>query len=676
MELNITIISAQFPPLGETGAIRPAKLAKYFSKIGCSVSIFCAEPDNSYYTSLLEGLESTNINYLKLKKSRFISDRGFWFLISLFKKLRSVVATKPDVVFVSMPHFLPSLFALALKKMLNIPYIVDYRDLWYGDPYPTTSRKDKIHRMIGNIIEPTLMRNALFTNFISDNMLQDQKKLYPNTLNSCRYSVISTGYDGDDISFNTASESSVDLNLPDDYLLHIGQCSESMNVDDFCNILGNSKVKKKLDSNKTKVIFIGHLTKPMSEAAERHGLMDYFIFLPPVDHQQALKLMKAASVNIVLGSSSPQRLNRKVFECAAVGATIYYIGNLNSPTAKFLNLIGAKYVADVSDLGECINIFCGAIGDIECPNYDRGILNMHSHSQISESMVRQAEKCLNFSIRCILCNSSEIRYLYREKRSGTKIYKCTNCHLVQQDKEAYLNFLNEYQDEQYDNDSDTNKIEYRSEYWFKHDEIKARLIKDKYQVESVLDVGAGWGRLLLGFKKLGIPCVGIEFSSTATEYCKSIGLDVIATPIERYTPSIQYDLVNMTQVIEHIDKPLDAMKKVYDLLSPDGLVILETGNIGAMVSKIRGKTWPYYMEEHVAYYSKETLLRLLTMAGFSQSKVEIYAGSFLHEEISRKISEDIHTDNCNNDLYSTVRELIKKLGYSRLSTTMTVVAQK
>ncbi|MGD6735128.1 hypothetical protein ACP5PY_01635 [Photobacterium leiognathi subsp. mandapamensis] len=342
--MKVVLYCCEFAPEGKTGAIRPTKLAKYFKKKDIDVSVIAKYCDNSQvHQSLVDDINDIPIKRIKIKKLLPINDDGFWFsLYSFFPLLTYVMKNKPDYVFVSIPVFLPALFATLICKITKTKLIVDYRDLWAGDPYSIKSKKDFLLRKVGKFVEPFIMKNCFFVNFISEAMKSDQEKIFGKIDNK---TVFSTGYDSEDVDKVSLSKK-MDL-LQDNihYFSHIGMLDWDMNIDSLVQLIR----KQTYINKKTKFLFVGGKNHLIIEYFKKNEIFDYCEFIGNVDKKTALNIAMHSDGLIILGSDSAQRLNRKVFESIAVNSNIFYYGNKKSPTASVLRNCGHAYIYDSSD---------------------------------------------------------------------------------------------------------------------------------------------------------------------------------------------------------------------------------------------------------------------------------------------------------------------------------------
>jgi ubiquinone/menaquinone biosynthesis C-methylase UbiE len=138
---------------------------------------------------------------------------------------------------------------------------------------------------------------------------------------------------------------------------------------------------------------------------------------------------------------------------------------------------------------------------------------------------------------------------------------------------------------------------------------------------TLLDVGCAFGVCLRTAKHLYPQCHvhGVDISEYATEYARDqLGLDVLTGSLEEAAyPSNLFDAVTMTGLIEHLRDPRVEMREVNRVMRMGGVVVIETGDVGSLEARIKGKHYTYFLPGHVNYFSRRTLRRLLEETGFT-----------------------------------------------------------
>lgn len=96
----------------------------------------------------------------------------------------------------------------------------------------------------------------------------------------------------------------------------------------------------------------------------------------------------------------------------------------------------------------------------------------------------------------------------------------------------------------------------------------------------VLDVGCATGHFLSVFKEAGWEVVGLELS----EWCRTYSLEhfaiesVNSTLLKARFEGESFDVITMNHVLEHLDSPLGALRRVHRWLRPKGLLCVEVPN--------------------------------------------------------------------------------------------------
>ena len=135
----------------------------------------------------------------------------------------------------------------------------------------------------------------------------------------------------------------------------------------------------------------------------------------------------------------------------------------------------------------------------------------------------------------------------------------------------------------------------------------------------LLEIGCGVGELLVQAQTRGFQVRGVEFSSSSTETAnRRLGqaLVEVGTVETANIPRGCFDAVIGCDVLEHVRNPRAFLAAVYEYLRPGGVVLLITPSPDSWSRKILGRHWMEYKTEHLFYFSKASLVRLLEQAGF------------------------------------------------------------
>ena len=137
---------------------------------------------------------------------------------------------------------------------------------------------------------------------------------------------------------------------------------------------------------------------------------------------------------------------------------------------------------------------------------------------------------------------------------------------------------------------------------------------------KLLDVGCGMGFMLKRFQELGWESYGIDISSYATEYARSeLGLNVSTGTVDKFNfPENFFDLVTVILTIEHMPEPRATLQKLYKLMKTGSIIIIATHDIDGLWPKMARSKWQHlFVPEHLFFFAKRTLKRLLEDTGFN-----------------------------------------------------------
>lgn len=178
--------------------------------------------------------------------------------------------------------------------------------------------------------------------------------------------------------------------------------------------------------------------------------------------------------------------------------------------------------------------------------------------------------------------------------------------------------------------------------------ILSRLDKIHPEKGILFDVGAATGILLNLARQRGWRIAGVEPSGWAVRVAKEkYGIDLYEGDFESVQlGKTQYTTVTLIDFIEHISHPFEALAKAWAILAPGGTVCLVTPDINSLAARVAGAKWWHFRPGHLAYFTKQSIGKLLERAGFTIIKIHKYSWTFsAHYIFSRKPGLDFFIRN-------------------------------
>lgn len=136
--------------------------------------------------------------------------------------------------------------------------------------------------------------------------------------------------------------------------------------------------------------------------------------------------------------------------------------------------------------------------------------------------------------------------------------------------------------------------------------------------ERLLDIGCGSGVSLLEAQSLGAQVWGIEADPNVQVIARALGLRVHEGNLhDKPFVEVQFDIVVMNQVIEHIPQPDLILAAIHARLAPGGRVVMVFPNVESLWCKLSGARWiNWHVPYHLHHFSLDTFSRLAQRCGY------------------------------------------------------------
>lgn len=145
---------------------------------------------------------------------------------------------------------------------------------------------------------------------------------------------------------------------------------------------------------------------------------------------------------------------------------------------------------------------------------------------------------------------------------------------------------------------------------------------------KLLEIGAGGGRYLKRMKKRGWDVEGVDIDQNLQSKLSKLGIKLhLGDVLDLKLPSSSYDVIVMSQTIEHVYRPRETLIEALRLLKPGGKIVITTPNVACHARTLLGPSWRgWEVPRHLHLFSLDTLSNILKSSGFAVEEISSYAG--------------------------------------------------
>lgn len=375
---NVLFMVYYFPPLGGSGVQRPLKFLKYLRDFGWNPVVICPEPGAyPYYDpSLVDELENLSLEihrveastpfhlpFLRNEKvnfpeklteivrrisrlSMYPDNKKGWIEPAIKKAMDLSQNRSFDLIFSTAPPFSDHIAASELKKKLNIPLVLDYRDAWTNNHF--MDGLFEWQKTIHNRLEKTCLNNANHIIVLDKNMETLIREAHPDIpLNT---SVITHGFDPDD--FNGTVEPTLEYKSKKLNLLYSGLFYECNQPDVFLKALKELVQESKISREDFHLHFQGGLTPRIKDYVNDLDMGNSVTDYGYITHSRAVANVQKADALWMISNFNPvhkQVKSGKLFEY--MGSKKPILGLVHSGSeSEALKHYEAGYIAKPDDI--------------------------------------------------------------------------------------------------------------------------------------------------------------------------------------------------------------------------------------------------------------------------------------------------------------------------------------
>lgn len=205
-------------------------------------------------------------------------------------------------------------------------------------------------------------------------------------------------------------------------------------------------------------------------------------------------------------------------------------------------------------------------------------------------------------------------------RNGANLCRCERCRLVfRRDWQAAFehDLYDYYAEREAWSESDLYPI-------LNHRRVleTLKMLGTRVAGRRMLDVGCGIGSCVRAGKVSGWDATGIDLSAAAVEIARAHGLACSVTDFfDRSLNDDHYDLIVMSELIEHVPQPSDFLARARELLAREGILYLTTPNWNSLGRRVLASDWRVIDPQHLSYFTPSTMKAKAKASGLTVQSI-------------------------------------------------------
>lgn len=224
---------------------------------------------------------------------------------------------------------------------------------------------------------------------------------------------------------------------------------------------------------------------------------------------------------------------------------------------------------------------------------------------------------------CVVCDSGNPKECFRKNEFA--YFRCPNCNTLFMDfnmtpADVFAHYSETYyESDSHESDSRMGYPSYRGAQDTLMASFNGKLAVVRRHVPGgrLLDAGAAYGFFLQTASPY-FECMGIDVSEYAAKVAREeFRMNVQAVDIEHTNfPDAHFDAVVLWDIIEHLIRPVDALREVSRVLKPGGRVFISTDDAANWLPRLLGSHWwALAAPLHLCHFSKKGMTVAFRRAG-------------------------------------------------------------
>jgi 2-polyprenyl-3-methyl-5-hydroxy-6-metoxy-1,4-benzoquinol methylase len=213
---------------------------------------------------------------------------------------------------------------------------------------------------------------------------------------------------------------------------------------------------------------------------------------------------------------------------------------------------------------------------------------------------------------CTICKSAEVKVKFNITEDH-KVFCCSSCGIEFLDPQLNDAELKKLYSENYYRAwgiQGEQENEITKEMKIATFQLRLNLIRQFITKGRVLDVGCATGYFLEIAEKNGFLPFGVEFSEYSSAIAKKKFGDknIFFGTLEQCDfENKSFDVIAMSDLIEHVRIPAQTLSKASALLKDGGIIMIMTPDTNTLSNKLMGKRWTHYKLEHFFYFNRSSI---------------------------------------------------------------------